>query len=178
MKTVNLHVRPIYHRIAQRARAHIFLCMLAYDVERHIREVWRDRLFSEPELEEINRTRDPVAPAERSRRAKRKAAAGWLEDGSETCCFRTLIESLETIAGNTCRIRRSQPDANSAPDTFDMDTTPTQSQTKAVEMLETICGQETQTQPGRSQNVGRKPDFRKCAIDCHVPALTRISIRT
>ena len=68
-------------------------------------------MFSDPELEEINRTRDPVAPAERSRRAKRKAA-GWLEDGSETRCFRTLIESLETIAGNTCRIRRSQPDAN------------------------------------------------------------------
>ena len=177
MKTVSLRVRPIYHRIAQRARAHIFLCMLAYDVERHIREVWRDRLFSDPELEEINRTRDPVAPAERSRRAKRKAA-GWLEDGSETRCFRTLIESLETIAGNTCRIRRSQPDANSAPDTFDMGTTPTRSQTKALEMLETIRGQEAQTQPGRSQDVGRKPDFRKCAIDCHVPALARISIRT
>ena len=137
MKTVNLHVRPIYHRIAQRVRAHIFLCTLAYYVEWHIREVWRDRLFSDPELEEISRTRDPVAPAERSQRAKRKAA-GWLEDGSETHCFRTLIENLETITRNTCRIQRGQPGTNPAPETFDMDTTPTKSQTKAMELLETI----------------------------------------
>ena len=119
MKTVNLHVRPIYHRIAQRVRTHIFLCTLAYYVEWHIREVWRDRLFSDPELEEISRTRDPVAPAERSQRAKRKAA-GWLEDGSETHCFRTLIENLETITRNTCRIQRGQPGTNPAPETFDM----------------------------------------------------------
>ena len=79
----------------------------------------------------------PVAPAERSQRAKRNAA-GRLEDGSETHCFRTLIESLETTTRNTRRIQRSQPDANPAPDTFDMDTAPIQSQTKALEMLETI----------------------------------------
>ena len=139
MKTVNLHVRPIYHRIAQRVRTHIFLCTLAYYVEWHIREVWRDRLFSDPELEEISRTRDPVAPAERSQRAKRKAA-GWLEDGSETHCFRTLIENLETITRNTCRIQRGQTGTNPAPETFDMDTTPTKSQTKAMELPETICG--------------------------------------
>ena len=64
--TVNLHLRPIYHRIAQRVRAHIFLCTLAYYVEWHTWEVWRDRLFSALELEEITRTRDPAAPAERS----------------------------------------------------------------------------------------------------------------
>ena len=147
MKTVNLHVRPIYHRIAQRVRAHIFLCTLAYYVEWHIREVWRDRLFSDPELEEISRTRDPVAPAERSQRAKRKAA-GWLEDGSETNCFRTLIENLETITRNTCRIQRGQPGTNPAPETFDMDTTPTKSQTKAMELLETICGPKQRHNPG------------------------------
>ncbi len=147
MKTVNLHVRPIYHRIAQRVRAHIFLCTLAYYVEWHIREVWRDRLFSDPELEEISRTRDPVAPAERSQRAKRKAA-GWLEDGSETHCFRTLIENLETITRNTCRIQRGQPGTNPAPETFDMDTTPTKSQTKAMELLETICGPKHRHNPG------------------------------
>ena len=147
MKTVNLHVRPIYHRIAQRVRAHIFLCTLAYYVEWHIREVWRDRLFSDPELEEISRTRDPVAPAERSQRAKRKAA-GWLEDGSETHCFRTLIENLETITRNTCRIQRGQPGTNPAPETFDMDTTPTKSQTKAMELLETIRRPKHRHNPG------------------------------
>ena len=149
MKTVNLHVRPIYHRIAQRVRTHIFLCTLAYYVEWHIREVWRDRLFSDPELEEISRTRDPVAPAERSQRAKRKAA-GWLEDGSETHCFRTLIENLETITRNTCRIQRGQPGTNPAPETFDMDTTPTKSQTKAMELLETIRG------PKHRHNTGER----------------------
>ena len=147
MKTVNLHVRPIYHRIAQRVRAHIFLCTLAYYVEWHIREIWRDRLFSDPELEEISRTRDPVAPAERSQRAKRKAA-GWLEDGSETHCFRTLIENLETITRNTCRIQRGQPGTNPAPETFDMDTTPTKSQTKAMELLETIRRPKHRHNPG------------------------------
>ena len=147
MKTVNLHVRPIYHRIAQRVRTHIFLCTLAYYVEWHMREVWRDRLFSDPELEEISRTRDPVVPAERSQRAKREAA-GWLEDGSETHCFRTLIENLETITRNTCRIQRGQPGTNPAPETFDMDTTPTKSQTKAMELLETICGPKQRHNPG------------------------------
>ncbi len=147
MKTVNLHVRPIYHRIAQRVRAHIFLCTLAYYVEWHMREVWRDRLFSDPELEEISRTRDPVAPAERSQRAKRKAA-GWLEDGSETHCFRTLIENLETITRNTCTIQRGQPGTNPAPETFDMDTTPTKSQTKAMELLETIRRPKHRHNPG------------------------------
>ena len=147
MKTVNLHVRPIYHRIAQRVRTHIFLCTLAYYVEWHIREVWRDRLFSDPELEEISRTRDPVAPAERSQRAKRKAE-GWLEDGSETHCFRTLIENLETITRNTCRIQRGQPGTNPAPETFDMDTTPTKSQTKAMELLETIRRPKHRHNPG------------------------------
>ena len=147
MKTVNLHVRPIYHRIAQRVRAHIFLCTLAYYVEWHMREVWRDRLFSDPELEEISRTRDPVAPAERSQRAKRKAA-GRLEDGSETHCFRTLIENLETISRNTCRIQRGQPGTNPATETFDMDTTPTKSQTKAMELLETIRRPKHRHNPG------------------------------
>ena len=104
-------------------------------------------MFSDPELEEISRTRDPVVPAERSQRAKRKAA-GWLEDGSETHCFRTLIENLETITRNTCRIQRGQPGTNPAPETFDMDTTPTKSQTKAMELLETICGPKQRHNPG------------------------------
>ena len=61
----------------------------------HMREVWRDQLFSDPELQEITRTRDPVAPAELSHRVKRKTStAEWLEDGAETHCVRTLIETL------------------------------------------------------------------------------------
>ena len=71
--------------------------------------------------------------------AKRKDA-GWLEDGSETPCFRTLAKSLEIILRNACRIPRAQPGAFPAPEAFGMDATPTKSQTKALELLETIRG--------------------------------------
>ena len=64
-ETVSLQVRPVHHRSAERVCAHIFLCMLAYYVEWHMREAWRSLLFSGPELEQINAERDPVLNAPR-----------------------------------------------------------------------------------------------------------------
>src|SRR4029079_15467111 len=72
MKTVDLKVRPIHHHLAHRVRAHIFLCMLAYYVEWHMREAWRALLFAD-EDQAATATRDPVATAMRSNEAQRKA---------------------------------------------------------------------------------------------------------
>jgi transposase len=58
-------VRPIHHRLADRVRTHIFLCMLAYYIEWHLREVWRELLFAD-EDRAAKQTRDPGAPATRS----------------------------------------------------------------------------------------------------------------
>ncbi|MDP7491183.1 MAG: IS1634 family transposase, partial [Arenicellales bacterium] len=69
MKTMDLHVRPIYHRTEPRVRAHILLCMLAYYVRWHMLEAWRPLLFCDEELD-AKRTRDPVAPAKRSAAAE------------------------------------------------------------------------------------------------------------
>ena len=133
IKTADLRVRPIHHRTADRVRAHIFLCMLAYHVEWHMREAWRGILFAGPELEASWRTRDPVAPADRSEAAKRKAATKLLEDGTPAHSFRTLIEDLETVARNTCRVRAAP--AKGAAATFDMTTRATPEQERALKLV-------------------------------------------
>ena len=74
LKTVDLEVRPIHHRREDRVRAHIFLCMLAYYVEWHMREAWRELMFADEE-QDAKRTRDPVAPARRSKAALKKIAS-------------------------------------------------------------------------------------------------------
>ena len=71
LKTVDLKVRPIHHRLENRVRAHIFLCMLAYYVEWHMREAWRELMFAD-EDQAAKATRDPVAPARRSAAAEKK----------------------------------------------------------------------------------------------------------
>ena len=101
--TVDLEVRPIHHRREDRVRAHIFLCMLAYYVEWHMREAWRELMFAD-EGQDAKRTRDPVAPARRSRAALKKIASRTRPDGTPLHCFRTLLAALATIVRNTCRI--------------------------------------------------------------------------
>ena len=103
LKTVDLQVRPIYHRLESRVRAHIFLCMLAYYVLWHMREAWRPLLFCD-EDQQAKATRDPVAPAERSASANHKAATHRLHDGTQVHSFTTLLKHLSTIVRNTCRI--------------------------------------------------------------------------
>ena len=73
MKTIDLHIRPIHHHLEGRVRAHIFLCMLAYYVEWHMREAWRELMFADEDLER-KKHRDPVAAAERSEAALDKVA--------------------------------------------------------------------------------------------------------
>ena len=133
LKTVDLKVRPIFHRLEDRVRAHIFLCMLAYYVQWHMLEAWRELLFSD-EDPQAHLTRDPVAPAERSPSALHKAATHTLDDGTEVHSFRTLLKELSTIVSNVCR-RKQSPDTEPP---FTMITTANAKQQRALKLLEAI----------------------------------------
>jgi transposase len=133
LKTVDLKVRPIHHRLADRVRAHILLCMLAYYVEWHMREAWRELMFADTE-QQAKTTRDPVAPAKRSRSALIKAARHTLDDGTPVHSFATLLGELTTIVRNTCRTPGAGPDAP----TFNVLTTPNAKQKHALALLQQI----------------------------------------
>jgi transposase len=132
-KTIDLKVRPIRHRLEDRVRAHIFLCMLAYYVQLHMLEAWRPLLFCD-EAQEAKATRDPVAPAKRSEEALRKVHSKILDDGTEVHSFQTLLKTLSSIVRNVCRVPVEGPDAP----TFDVLTTPNAKQQRALELLGTI----------------------------------------
>lgn len=133
LKTVDLKIRPIHHRLADRVRAHILLCMLAYYVEWHMIEAWRTLLFAD-EDQVAKEHRDPVAPARRSAKAERKALTHTLEDGSPAHSLRTLLEELSTIVRNSCRTANSASGAA----TFTIVTRPNPTQQRALELLHTI----------------------------------------
>ena len=133
IKTVDLKVRPIHHRLADRVRAHIFLCMLAYYVEWYMREAWRELMFADTD-QQAKATRDPVAPAKRSKAALAKVARHTLDDGTTTHSFATLLDELAAIVRNTCRT----PNAGADAPTFEVLTTPNPKQQRALELLQTI----------------------------------------
>jgi transposase len=133
LKTIDLKVRPIHHRTADRVRAHIFLCMLAYYVEWHMREAWRELMFADTD-QQAKAVREPVAPARRSMKALDKVASHTLDDGTPAHSFSTLMAELATIVRNTCRT----PSAASDAPTFDIVTTPSGKQRQAFELLQQI----------------------------------------
>jgi hypothetical protein len=133
LKSIDLKVRPIYHHLEKRVRAHIFLCMLAYYVEWHMKEAWRALLFSD-EDQQAKKTRDPVAPAKRSVKALAKVHSRRLEDGSQPHSFRTLLESLSTIVRDTCRRKEAQPSERC----FTMTTIPNAEQQRALDLIDAI----------------------------------------
>jgi hypothetical protein len=133
LKTIDLKVRPIHHHTADRVRAHVFLCMLAYYVEWHMREAWRELMFADPDQAAKTR-RDPVAPARRSKAALAKAAQHTLDDGTPVHSFATLLGELATIVRNTCRTPQAAPEAP----TFEVLTTPSPKQKRALELMQQI----------------------------------------
>ncbi len=133
LKTVDLKVRPIHHRTADRVRAHILLCMLAYYVEWHMREAWRELTFADTD-QAAKATRDPVAPAKRSDAALTKVSHHTLDDGTPAHSFATLMDELATIVRNTCRAPTSAADAP----TFEVVTTPNAKQRQALNLIEQI----------------------------------------
>src|SRR5713101_25345 len=130
LKTVDLHVRPIHHRLPDRVRAHILLCMLAYYVEWHMRQLLAPLLFDDHDKPQAQAARTSiVAPANRSDAARRKAATRQTDDGMKVHSFQTLLTDLATIAKN-----RIQPKDKNIP-VFDMLTTPTGLQQQALGLL-------------------------------------------
>ena len=133
LKTIDLKVRPIHHRTADRVRAHILLCMLAYYVEWHMREAWRELMFADTD-QQAKAIRDPVAPAQRSQGALAKVVRRTLDDGSPVHSFASLFDDLSTIVRNTCRAPGAGPNAP----TFEILTNPTVKQQRALELIQQI----------------------------------------
>jgi transposase len=101
IKTVDLHVRPVFHYSAERVRAHVFLCMLAYYVEWHMRARLKPMLFDDEFIEQAQAAKpSAVAKAQRSAHAKAKDATGHADDGMPLHSFRTLMQDLGTLAYN------------------------------------------------------------------------------
>jgi transposase len=102
IKTVDLNVRPVYHWLEGRVRAHVFLCMLAYYLEWHMRQCLAPMLFDDTDPDEAAALRrSVVAPAQQSKAAIKKQAAGLTPDGLPVHSFRTLLADLATLARNT-----------------------------------------------------------------------------
>jgi len=133
LKSVDLMVRPIRHRLEERVRAHLFLCVLAYYVQWHMTEAWRPLLFAD-EDQESKATRDPVAPAVRSDAALQKVHTKQLDDDSVVHSFRTLLDDLARIVSNTCRCPALGPEMP----TFTKTTMPNAQQQRALNLLQSI----------------------------------------
>jgi transposase len=130
MKTVDLQVRPIYHYKADRVRAHVFICMLAYYLEWHMRRALAPLLFDDDDRREAENSRaSVVAAAQRSRHAESKAHRKRTDQGWPVHSFQSLLKNLATIVKN-----RVQPKiAGTA--AFDLTTQPTPLQRRATELL-------------------------------------------
>jgi transposase len=105
LKTVDLQIRPIYHHKDDRIRAHVFLCMLAYYVEWHMRERLREVLFDDCDRVSARAARSsPVAPAARSKAAKHKDTTRRTEQGHPVQSFQDMLRDLATLTRNRVRI--------------------------------------------------------------------------
>ena len=129
-KSVDLKVRPVHHRLEGRVRAHVFLCMLAYHVEWHMRRDLAPLLFDDddPAAAEARRP-SPVAPAKPSPAARAKAARKRTPEGLPVHSFRTLLADLATLTRN--RVRPVAPGAPAA----DILARPTPLQARAFDLL-------------------------------------------
>ncbi|HEX3403516.1 MAG TPA: IS1634 family transposase [Acetobacteraceae bacterium] len=102
LKTVDLHVRPVYHWLADRVRGHVFLCMLAYYLEWHMRQRLAPMLFDDTDKEAAQaQRRSVVTQAQRSKAAITKHMTGRTEDGLPVHSFQSLLADLATLARNT-----------------------------------------------------------------------------
>ena len=110
LKGLDILIRPIRHRHEDRVRAHIFLCLLAYYLQWHLRKALAPLLFDDETLEHDRKTRDPVAPAEPSPAARRKKSHRHTDDGLPVHSFATLIAELGTRCRHRCRLT-ADPDA-------------------------------------------------------------------
>ncbi len=124
MKAPELQIRPVHHRLEDRVRCHVFLCMLAYHVQFELAHRLAPMLFTD---DTPLAPTDPIAPARRSPAATAKAGSARTEDGLPAHSLPDLLAELGTLTRNTLRIGDSQH-------TFTRLSTPTQLQAKALEL--------------------------------------------
>ena len=125
MKTVDVEIRPIRHRLADRVRTHAFICMLGAHLTWHLRRAWAPLTFTDEASPE---RADPVAPATRSAAASAKVARRAQPDGTVLRPFQGLLDHLATLTRNTNKLAGTEV-------TFDQLTEPTPTQRKAFELL-------------------------------------------
>ena len=130
LKSIDLMVRPIRHRDEDRVKAHIFLCMLAYYVQWHMRQAWAPLLFADEELPELRKLRDPIVPASISETAKKKKASHQTADGLPVHSFASLRNVLATRVRVTYGLK-----ADPSSPTFQQVPDPTPLQAKAYQLL-------------------------------------------
>jgi Transposase DDE domain len=132
LKSIDLQIRPVHHWVEPRVRAHVFLCMMAYYVEWHLREAWAPILFHDHERAEAEKERaSPLAALEVSAAAKRKRGSRRSDDGLPITSFGDLIRHLATMTLNVV----ASPQAPSAAITRSARPTPLQD--KALALLDT-----------------------------------------
>ena len=130
LKSVDLKVRPVFHRTPERVRAHVLLCMLAYYVEWHMRQRLAPMLFDDEDREAADTARPSiVAPAQVSESAQAKARTKRTAEGDPVHSFRNLLAHLATVTRNTVapRLPGAKP--------FELITRPTPLQDKALKLL-------------------------------------------
>jgi len=130
LKGRDVRIRPIFHSTEDHVRAHIFLCLLAYYVEWHLRQAWAALLFEDEELPELRARRDPVSPAKPSASVQRKKATRQTTDGQPIHSWATLLLHLGSRCRNTCRLGG---DAEQV--VFDQDTEATPLQARAGDLI-------------------------------------------
>jgi transposase len=130
LKGLDLRVRPIFHHTEDHVRAHLFLCLLAYYVEWHLRAAWAPLLFQDEELPQARRQRDAVAPAQPSASVKAKKVDRQTPQGLPVQSFDTLLAHLASRTRNLCRLS-SQPSGAE----LSQVTEPTPLQAQAIELL-------------------------------------------
>jgi hypothetical protein len=129
IKTVDLNIRPVFHWAAPRVRAHVFLCLLAYYLEWHMRQRLAPILFDDHDRVAAQAQRpSPVAKAKPSPAARRKAGTKRTDDGLPVHSFRSLLADLATLTRNTVRFGRSH--------TMTVLATPNETQRRALQLLD------------------------------------------
>lgn len=136
LKSLEILVRPIHHRLENRVRAHIFVCLLAYYVQWHLKRAWSALMFADEDLHEHRAERDPVAAAKPAAEVKAKKSDRLTDGGNELQSFRTLLDELGTQCRNRCTFGQEFP----AIDTTRV-TDPTPFQSEAFRLLANYCSQ-------------------------------------
>ena len=126
LKGPELEIRPVHHRLEDRVRAHVFLCMLAYYLTWHLREAWAPLLFKD---EQPTSNPDPVAKSSRSPSALRKTQHKRTDTGEPVHSYKSLLAELATLTRNTIRLRQTST-------TFEKLAEPTATQARALQLAE------------------------------------------